>query len=137
MMRRFGVSMFLLLLALSACSLPLQQTEDDDAGKLAGRWVLQIPPTPTPQDRNDVTVRIDLCLMQFPTEVEFLRDGTYVAPLQTFVWRGRTWEVLEDGRIRVDLGKRYAVYEYRFDGDVLVLRDPNENCEARYVRDDN
>jgi len=134
-MRQLRVCVSLLLLALSACSLPLLQTESNGAGQLVGHWVLQIPPTPTPENPNELIVNIDFCLARFPTEVEFLDDGTYVAPVRTLVWRGRTWEILENGRIKVDLGNRYAMYEYRFDGNVLVLHEPDQTCEARYVRD--
>jgi len=113
-----------LTLILGACTmLSFQTAEEREAAQFVGRWVARYP-------SGD---RYEGCPYFIPKWVEFLKDGSYVVTFPLTVWRGKTWAVVEDGRLKVDLGTEYAVYEYEFVDGGLILKDPGSGCWARYV----
>jgi len=147
-MRMYRVPLLLVMVVVLTCpfSLPWVKQGGD---ALVGKWAF-VPPTRTPAPSPapgegtpaPPSFRLDLgkliCAVNYPNTIEFFPDGTYAAPPRPVIphnWNGSTYEVLEDGRLRVDLGGKYGVFTFRVEGDTLILAA--EDCpEVRYRREE-
>ena len=67
----------------------------------------------------------------FPDTLEFLNDGTYVGELPFL--NGGKYEVVDNGRVRLDTTAGSRIYEYAFDADALTLTS-DALCVYRYKR---
>jgi hypothetical protein len=78
------------------------------------------------------------CDFGYPPTIEYFSDGTYAGPAiafwsSLFLWQGGQYEILGDGRIKMQTQSGFAVYNFNINRDTLTFIDDNE-CEIRYQR---
>lgn len=78
------------------------------------------------------------CDFGYSPTIEYFSDETYAGPAiafwsSLFLWQGGQYEILGDGRIKMQTQNGFAVYNFNIHGDTLTFIDAND-CEIRYQR---
>jgi len=134
----------------------VQQTQEN----LIGKWAIDIPtpepsptkPTETPGPTRtrmvyyatEITTETVIITSDQPTinfsciiyawKIEFFKDGTYAGNLQS-VWNGGTYEILEDGRIKLSTVRNgLSVYKFSITKNTLTIY-ASETCTLKYKRE--
>jgi hypothetical protein len=95
---------------------------------ILGKWERYVEPTRTSTG----------CNLGYPPTIEFFSDGTYVGTSigiwsDFFVWQGGQYEILDDGRIKMQTKNGFAVYKLSMIEDKLTFTDDSA-CEFTYQR---
>lgn len=123
-----------LILGNSAIGLELPRISFTSPSRaILGRWErLQVP---TPGQENTFVIGCDF---GYPQNIEFFPDGTYAGMAislfsDLFIWQGGEYEILEDGRVKIQTRNGFAVYTLQVSGDRLTFVDDND-CQIIYQR---
>jgi hypothetical protein len=100
---------------------------------ILGRW--ERLEEPTPGQENTFVIGCDF---GYPQNIEFFSDGTYAGMAislfsDIFIWQGGEYEILEDGRVKIQTRNGFAVYTLQISGDRLTFVDDND-CQIIYQR---
>ena len=97
----------LVALGLSACKPPI-----------VGSWRIE---------------KVTPCALAYQSEIEFIKDGTYVAS-GLGIWTGGTYTLVEHNRIRMDTALGATMYNLAIRGDRMVFTN-SSGCTFAYLRD--
>lgn len=87
-----------------------------------------------PTSANKIVIK---CSFIYPPNIEFFNNKTYAGTSsmlsEAFIWQGGQYEILEDGRIKMQTKNGFAVYEFTIEENKITFTD-DTTCKFSYTK---